>query len=48
MNNNYKLVSKILKEMMNSSVSFSAYESLPTRKKRKKKVQLFRPAYPIK
>jgi hypothetical protein len=55
MNIKYNTISKIIKEMMNSSVSFSAYETPATEvipKKKKKKTDeddeptMFKPEYP--
>ena len=49
MNNKYILISKIVKEMGNVSVSLNAYESLPTvksKKGRKKKAPLLKIEFP--
>jgi len=52
MNGKYKLVSDIIKETMNVSVSLPAYESLPTqetkpkKKKKKDNPSLFKTEYP--
>jgi len=51
MNNKYNIISEILKEMMNSSVSFAAYETPATKvvkkkKTKKKEIDLIHPQYP--